>query len=239
MRMWMFSHIKPLLAAHYYTLMLLLIFFMWQRAGLRSDGFRRQQSIVFLHSFHHICPMTRFLGQGYKSVCCQTFYSILFPRNWWRQILSKSFTQVICSLTKLVPLHFHIWCTFPSMYDHIISGRCHQIPANEKISYFLIFECFNPIENSEVLGFFWALSKFFVILNQDHVICYNQYHIELMLSIQSQEEPWAIITIVFIFRHASVSRTYPGTYNRKDPHITARIHNITARIHNITARILI
>ena len=100
----------------------------------------------------------------------------------------------------------------------------------KKISYFLIFECFNPIENSEVLGFFWALSKFFVILNQDHVICYNQYHIELMLSIQSQEEPWAIITIVFIFRHASVSRTYPGTYNRQDPHITARIHNITARI---------
>ena len=64
-----------------------------KRAGLRSDGFRLQQSIVFLHSFHHICPMTRFLGQEYKSVCCQTFYPILFPRNWWRQILSKSFTQ--------------------------------------------------------------------------------------------------------------------------------------------------
>ena len=133
--------------------------------------------------------------------------------------------KVICSLTKLVPLNFHIWCTFPSMYDHIISGRCHQIPANEKN---IIFSYFNWKFRSFRL--FLGLAKFFVILNQDHIICYNQYHIELLLSIQSQEEPWAIITIVFIFRHASVSRTYPGTYNRQDPHITARIHNITARI---------
>ena len=154
--------------------------------------------------------MTRFLGQGYKSVCCQTFYSILFPRNWWRHILSKSFTQSY--------LLSYQTCTFPfshSMYFplNVWSYHFRQVPSNsckwKKISYFLIFECFNPIENSEVLGFFWALSKFFVILNQDHVICYNQYHIELMLSIQSQEEPWAIITIVFIFRHASVSSTYP------------------------------
>ena len=45
--------------------------------------------------------------------------------------------KVICSLTKLVPFHFHIRCTFPSMYDHIISGRCHQIPAYEKDHIFL------------------------------------------------------------------------------------------------------
>ena len=26
-----------------------------------------------------------------------------------------------------------------------------------------------------------------------------------------------------VFRHASVSRTYPGTYNRQDPHIPAKL----------------
>ena len=34
-----------------------------------------------------------------------------------------------------------------------------------------------------------------------------------------------------ISRHASVSSTYPGAYNRPDPHITALIQNITALIH--------
>ena len=40
-----------------------------------------------------------------------------------------------------------------------------------------------------------------------------------------------------VFRHASVSWTYPRAYNRPDPHITALIQNTTALIQNITALI--
>ena len=49
MRMWMFSHIKPLLAAHYYTIMLFLLFHVMRELE-QGGGFRPS---VLLHIFSY------------------------------------------------------------------------------------------------------------------------------------------------------------------------------------------
>ena len=87
--MWMFSHIKPLLLDN--NDVVNLCFFMWRESWTADWGRASEMPTVNCFLLLVTSIAISVLWQGDKSVCCQTFCSILLSRNWCKRFSQNLF----------------------------------------------------------------------------------------------------------------------------------------------------
>ena len=149
-------------------------------------------------------------------------------------------TSMICPLItfKQVPIahflppnppHWASICSLSPVIDWVRQSFCGGL-LQILLKPFRFGAAFSYSDNVNMLGINLNISQKILSENakisQDIPSCKSKYFANYIISWYQR------ITFLSctLFRHASVSRTYPGAYNRPDPHITALIQNITALI---------